>query len=320
VVIVYELKSAVKDFISHCTYEKNLSTKTIKSYLTDLRQLSSFLMGNYGVIDIQNVTKLELRDYIKSISSLKPKSRKRKIATIKALLNYMEYEDKILVNPFRKMKIKIKENIVLPSVLNLSEIKRIFGVAYGELNTKKNYGIKSNVFLRNVAVIELLFATGARVSEIANLKKSDIDLNTGLIKFKGKGNKERIIQVSSGDTIKILVKYEKLYREKIQESSNYFFINRLNSKLSDQSIRGLVKNLSKKAYIGKKVTPHTFRHSFATLLLENDVDIKYIQNLMGHSSITTTQIYTHVNVAKIMEILKIKHPRKDLGTFAIMDN
>jgi len=316
---VYFLDSAIKDFIGHCIYEKNLSTKTINSYSIDLRQFNGFLIDNSFILDVKSISKEMLRSYLKSISYLKPKTRKRKIATLKALLNYLEYEDKIIVNPFRKMKIKIKEPIILPSVLNIIEVKKIFNFVYSELNNN----IKDNKYknlLLNVALVEILFATGARVSEIVNLSKNDIDLSTGIIKIKGKGNKERIILISNKETLQIISKYEKVYREKIIKSGGWFFVNRLNKKISDQSIRGIVKHLSRKAAIGKTVTPHTFRHSFATLLLENDVDIKYIQNLMGHSSITTTQIYTHVNIAKISKILRIKHPRKDLGSFALTDN
>lgn len=316
---MYFLDSAIKDFIGHCIYEKNLSTKTINSYSIDLRQFNGFLIDNSFILDVKSISKEMLRSYLKSISYLKPKTRKRKIATLKALLNYLEYEDKIIVNPFRKMKIKIKEPIILPSVLNIIEVKKIFNFVYSELNNN----IKDNKYknlLLNVALVEILFATGARVSEIVNLSKNDIDLSTGIIKIKGKGNKERIILISNKETLQIISKYEKVYREKIIKSGGWFFVNRLNKKISDQSIRGIVKHLSRKAAIGKTVTPHTFRHSFATLLLENDVDIKYIQNLMGHSSITTTQIYTHVNIAKISKILRIKHPRKDLGSFALTDN
>jgi integrase/recombinase XerD len=313
---MYTLEMASKDFIHHCVYEKNLSIKTIKSYSTDLKQLSNFLQENSKSLEMVNITKIELRDYIELISTLKPKSRKRKIATIKAMLNYLEYEDKIIVNPIRKMRIAIKEPVRIPCFLTLQEIKSIFKVAYDEIFTKNKSDLSYRISMRNIAVIELLFATGARVSEIANLKDDDIDLDSGVINIKGKGNKERIIQISNKDTIKILINYRRLYNDNIDKFENYYFVNRLKRKLSDQSIRIIIKNLSKKANIRKHVTPHTFRHSFATLLLEKEVDIKYIQTLLGHSSITTTQIYTHASTAKIMEILKIKHPREDF-TFVL---
>lgn len=309
---MYTLQIAIKDFLDHCIFEKNLSTKTIKSYKTDLKQFSKFLVYKNYSLEITNITKLELRHYIEFISYLKPKSRKRKIATIKAMLNYLEFEDKITINPIRKMRIKIKEPFKLPRCLTIQEISDIFKTAYKELMLKEKDTFFFQTSLRNLAVIELLFTTGARVSEIANLKDEDVDLISGRVNIKGKGNIERIVQISNNDSLKILIKYKQLFKEKIVANDNFFLINRLTKKLSDQSIRSIVKKLSRKACINKHVTPHIFRHSFATLLLENEVDIKYIQVLLGHSSIVTTQIYTHVNNQKIKQILKIKHPRKDL--------
>lgn len=309
---MYTIQTAIKDFLNHCTFNKNLSSKTIKAYKTDLMQFAKFLNGKIFSIGVKDITKIELQQYIEHISFLKEKTRKRKIATIKAMLNYLEFEDKIEMNPIRKMKIKIKEPFRLPRCLSINQINDIFKAAYNEFKDDNAMTFLNQTALRNLAVIELLFATGARVSEIANLKLEDIDLVNGLISIKGKGNKERSIQISNSDTIQLLNKYKQIFERKIVDANNYFFINRLNSKLSDQSIRCIVKILSQKAKITKKITPHVFRHSFATLLLENDVDIKYIQILLGHSSILTTQIYTHVNNHKINQILKTKHPRKDI--------
>jgi integrase/recombinase XerD len=134
-------------------------------------------------------------------------------------------------------------------------------------------------------------------------------LESGLLRVKGKGSKERIIQICNLDTVESLKDYSNLFTEKIV-SSGYFLTNRLNSRLSEQSVRNLIKRYVKIASIDKHITPHTFRHTFATLLLEEDVDIKYIQQMLGHSSIMTTQIYTHVNIEKQKEILTTKHPRK----------
>ena len=167
--------------------------------------------------------------------------------------------------------------------------------------------------MRNIAVVELLFATGARVSEIANLRMEQINLTLGIINLKGKGDKERTIQICNKETLTILRRYYTVFKKQINKSEGYFLINRWQTKLSDQSIRNIVKGLSKKAGLQKHVTPHCFRHTFATLLLEKDVDIKYIQLLLGHSSIVTTQIYTHVNKAKQREIIRTKHPRRDFS-------
>ncbi len=311
---MYTIQSAAEEFFKHCTYEKNLSVKTLKAYGIDLAQLTNFLIEKNYSLEVHQITKKELREYLEKLSTLKPKSVKRKVATIKAMFNYLEFEDKIEINPLRKMRINIKEPKRLPRVMDIREIGRIFKYAYSQndkISDPASYHYQAS--LRNIAVVELLFITGARVSEISNLKIENIDLVSGAVSIKGKGNKERFIHICNHETLKILKQYKSLFADKIDNASGFFLINRLGHKLSDQSIRQIVKHLSSKAGIQKHITPHVFRHSFATLLLEKDVDIKYIQSLLGHSSIMTTQIYTHVNRAKQKQILRTKHPRKDFS-------
>ncbi|MBL7738900.1 MAG: tyrosine-type recombinase/integrase [Chitinophagaceae bacterium] len=307
--------SAIVNFLSHCRHEKGLSTKTLKAYETDLVQFARFLRGTYMVASI---SKNELRSYLTSVSSYKPKTIKRKIASLKAIFNYLEFEDVILVNPFRKMRIKIREPKTLCSVLDFTEVKKIFKSGYKFTNEKK---VKSNFSylnsLRNIVIIELLFATGARVSEIAGLKVDDINLTTGFVKITGKGNRERVVQICNDETLTILRSYYTAFKEKIDNNNGFFLINRFNRGLTDQSIRQIVKQISKNAGISKRITPHTFRHTFGTLLLENGVDLRYIQSLLGHSSITTTQLYTHVSKKHQRHLLASKHPRRDIKIEAI---
>lgn len=308
------ITDAITEFIKHCKFEKNLSQKTIKAYSTDLSQLTKFLSEKNYSVEITEITKTELREFLEAISSLKPKSIKRKVATIKVLFNYLEFEDRILVNPLRKMRIKIRESKNLPRVMSMREINKIFKSAYKNIPLANDLNTFSfREMLRNIVVIELLFSTGARVSEIANLKDENINTVTGAITLHGKGSKERIIQVCNQEALKMLKEYRSLFLNQIENSEGFFLINRIGKKLSDQSIRTIVKKFSVTANIQKHITPHVFRHSFATLLLERDVDIKYIQALLGHSSIMTTQIYTHVNRKKQVQILRTKHPRKDFS-------
>lgn len=304
------LNSAIQDFISHCKYEKNLSPKTIKAYKTDLNQALLFLK------DVQNnvseILKTHLKEYLVCISGFKPKTIKRKIASLKALFNYLEFEDLIIVNPFRKMQIKIKEPVVLREVMDINEVIKIFKKIY----YKKTKIVNKNSYpywelVRNIVVLELLFNTGARVSEIANLKECDLNIKSGYLVIKGKGDKERSIQMCNKESLEILSEYYDLFKKSIKKSGGWFLINRFHRKLSDQSIRNMVRKIAKEARITKKITPHVFRHTFATLLLEKDVDLKYIQSFLGHSSIVTTQIYTHVNRRKQRKILLAKHPRQD---------
>lgn len=248
------IQTEIKEFINHCMYEKNLSDKTIEAYNTDLAQLVKFLIEKNLSLEIEQITKTELRGFLESISFMKPKSIKRKIATIKAMFNFLEFEDKIVANPFRKMKIKINEPKRLPKVMDIRDIKAIFKSAYQKNNSCKDiYSFSYSESLRNAVVIELLFASGARVSEIANLRLENINIITGAVSIIGKGNKERIIQICNKETLLLLKKYQNLFNNKVQNLGGFFLINRLGKKLSDQSIRGIVKNLSTQAGIQKHV-------------------------------------------------------------------
>lgn len=308
------VQEATKAFLFHCRYEKKLSPKTLKAYTTDSDQFLNFLGKEKSQQEIGLIDKHILKEFLHHLEALKPKTLKRKVATVKAMFNFLEFEDEIIVNPFRKLKIKIKEPKMLPSVMSLLEVQKILNLA--SIQIRKNPRKKSYEYLeslRHQAVLEVLFATGTRVSEMCHLKCEDIDLETGLIRIMGKGSRQRSIQICHPEVLKILRAYNLQIRKRFN-ATEYFFINRLGKRLSDQSVRFMVEKYSSRAGISKRVTPHTFRHSFATLLLEQNVDIKYIQTLLGHSSISTTQIYTHVNSTKQREILLHHHPRQFIQT------
>lgn len=308
------LNSLVSGFFFNCRFEKQLNEKTIKAYTTDVEQFKAFLRFNNVSPDLSEINRDVLKNYIQALDKFEPKTIKRKIATIKALFNFAEFEEESFNNPFRKIRVKIKEPFNLPVVMSLAEIKKIFKAAYrckDQIKNSSTYKFKEKV--RDIAVLELLFASGIRVSELCSLKNNDVDLKTGVIIVNGKGNKKRIVQICNHEIITALKTYKTLFNiERIKDDC--FFINRLGNPLSPQSVRYMVKKYSRLAKIEKHVTPHTFRHTFATLLLEEDVDIKYIQHLLGHSTILTTQIYTHVNKKKQKKILTAKHPRKHFSS------
>ncbi|HET6991285.1 MAG TPA: tyrosine-type recombinase/integrase [Bacteroidia bacterium] len=304
------IQEAAKAFLFHCHYEKKLSPKTLKAYSIDCEQFLSFLGKEKSQEKIGIIDKHILKEFLHHLQTMKPKTLKRKVATIKAMFNFLEFEDEIIVNPFRKLKIKIKEPKMLPSVMSLPEVQKILNLAsvqIKKITRKKSYEYLES--LRHLAVLEILFATGTRVSEMCYLKCEDIDLESGLIRIMGKGSRQRSIQICHPEVLKILRAYHLLTQKRFN-TTEYFFINRLGKRLSDQSVRFMIEKYSSEAGISKRITPHTFRHSFATLLLEQNVDIKYIQTLLGHSSISTTQIYTHVNSTKQREILLHHHPRQ----------
>ena len=174
-------------------------------------------------------------------------------------------------------------------------------------NTASSY----KYVLRDVAVIEVFFATGARVYEISNIRKDSINLNTGLIRLMGKGGKERYVQISCASILEVLKKYY-AENESAIKKSGYFFVNNREGRFTEQSIRLMLKKYTKQAGIERNITPHMFRHSFATYLIEEGVDVSCVQQILGHSSIKTTQIYIHIAAKKQAEILREMHPRNHM--------
>ena len=245
--------------------------------------------------------------HILSLVSTSSKTIKRKIASVKAFTHYLIIEEIIEINPFNKIDISFKEPTMLPKTIPLNVNNSILAHAYDSLSQVKTE-YQKRCTTRDIAVLEILFATGARVSEICNLNPSSVDLTNHTIKIFGKGSKERMIQIENPDVLKALQEYYILFQEDIK-SSGFFFVNKLHTRLTEQSVREIICKYTAMTEYDIHVTPHMFRHSFATLLLEEDVDIRYIQKLLGHSSITTTQIYTYVAMSKQKEILSTKHPR-----------
>lgn len=307
------MEKNIKNFLFHCKYERNLSTKTLTAYEIDLRQFKSFCIEINTSLLIQNMDKYILKQYLEKISpKFKPKTLKRKLASLKAFFNYMQFEDEIGINPFNKVKIKINEGKRIPRIIEPRVIKRLYNHLYEKKNSlNKTDSYAYTIVVRDIAVLELLFSTGLRVSELSHMKSSSMDLNKSTIRITGKGNKERLIPICCADTRKALECYFKIYRKRI-EDAEYYFLNRFNKRLSEQSIRFMIKKYIKHLSIDTNITPHMFRHSLATMLLENEVDLRYIQDLLGHSSINTTQIYLSVNKKKQRSILTRKHPRKKL--------
>lgn len=298
----------IEKYLNHCKFEKGLDSKSIKAYRIDLLQYETYVKGAAD----RAYCKETLQSYIAYLHNMyKVKTVKRKIASLKAFFNYLEYEEIITVNPFSKLRVKLHEPFLLPRTIPLESINALLRCAYQQIagKSKDRYGYYAN--LRDIAVLELLFATGMRVSELCSLHAENVNLAEGSIKIYGKGSKERIIQIGNEDVLLAVRTYFNAFSEKIADS-DWFFINRLGNRLSDQSVRFMINKYCQAAGITQHITPHMFRHSFATLLLEEDVDIRYIQRLLGHSSIVTTQIYTHVTSKKQRDILTTKHPRNKI--------
>ena len=292
-------------YLVACQFQKNLDAKTLKAYRIDLSQFIEHMEQN-GL----ELTKAAVASYITTLhQTYKPRSIRRKIASIKAFCTFLEYEELHKENPFKKLRLKLAPPMVLPRTIPLAVIGGILSAAYHQQENQDSLTQHQRMtVLRDIAVLELLFATGMRVSELCSLKQNDIRLDVGEVRIHGKGAKERLVQIASPHVLQALSNYKNSYADDILQSSS-FFVNRYGNALSDQSVRAIISKYAKLAGTNLHITPHMFRHSFATLLLEEGVDIRYIQHLLGHSSILTTQIYTHVAGKKQRDILAEKHPR-----------
>ena len=296
----------VKKYLEYCEFRKELDWNTLKAYRIDLRQFFEYTQENEHVPD-----KNKIEEYITELhKKYKQKTIKRKIASIKAYYNYLEELDIISDNPFRKIKVKFKEAIILPRIIPREEIEQLLNYMYAHEDKSNQRAYK--YWLRDTSVIEIFFATGARVYEISNIKADCVNLNTGLIKIMGKGGKERYIQIATAEILNILKKYYEQNSEAIKESG-YFFVNTRGKRYTEQSIRLMLKKYTKLAGIERNITPHMFRHSFATYLIEEGVDVSCVQQILGHSSIKTTQIYIHIAAKKQAEILREMHPRNRMN-------
>lgn len=301
------LNEEVTKYLYYCKFQKELDDKTIRAYRADLGQFIT-LIGENG----DNLDKENINSYLQYLHcKYKQKTVKRKIASVKALFHYLEEEEIIETNPFHKVKTKFKEEVVLPKIIPRNIIEQLLDHLYRERRNENYSEWHKKIILRDIAVVETLFSTGLRISELCHLQTKYVDLKNGVLCIQGKGGKERYLQIGSSDVLSILNAYKQCFEEEIREQG-YFFVNRYGNSLSEQSARRMIHKYAEEIQADMNITPHMFRHSFATYLMEEDVNIRYIQKMLGHSSITTTQIYTYVSTEKEKEILRTKHPRNKM--------
>ncbi|MDR0306686.1 MAG: tyrosine-type recombinase/integrase [Chitinispirillales bacterium] len=297
------IKTAIQNYLTQCSDIKKLEPLTLKAYTIDLKQFYEFASSK--ATSVSELDKTLVQGYIEEISKrYAAKSLKRKIASIKAFFNYLEFEDLIVVTPFRKIRVNIKEPKRLPKSLSLFDMEKLLSFLYSRPHVKK-------IFIRNLAIFELMFATGIRVSELCNIRLSDINLEAQVLSVNGKGNKERLSVVSNPYVISALQDYLSI---RPSTGSPFLFINRIGRRVSPQSVRFFIEALGK-TVLEKLVTPHMIRHTFATLLLEEGVDITHIKSFLGHASISTTQIYAASTTHKQRQILTALHPRNRIRIF-----
>lgn len=300
------LQTLIDRYLEFCRLQKRLDAKTLKAYGIDLKQFRL----RTGAEALEEITTETLEEFIASLHlAYRPRTAKRKIAALKAFCRYLEFRDILNENPFRKIQIRFREPVILPKTIPLYIVETFLSVMYGQKNSAATTRQKQNA-LRDIAVVELLFASGMRISELCQLKPPAVNLHEGTVLIYGKGSKERRIQIGNEAAVNILREYQEEFRQEIL-LCGYFFVNCRHKPLSDQAVRRMLNKYTTLAAIDLHITPHMFRHTFATSLLEADVDIRYIQEMLGHSSIHVTELYTHVALSKQRDILAARHPRKD---------
>jgi integrase/recombinase XerD len=292
----------INGFKGYLKLEKSLANNSIEAYCRDIDKFSQYLELSQKNISPEQVTLSDLKEFIHWINDLglSAKSQARLISGIKAFLKYLVLEDIIRQNPAELLE-SPKVGRKLPDTLSIEEINKIINA----IDLSKPEGT------RNKAILETLYGCGLRVSEVINLRISNLYFDEGFIKIKGKGNKERLVPIGS-----TAIKYINIYLEKIRshievkkESSDIVFLNKRGKGLSRVMIFLIIKYLANQIGLKKTISPHTFRHSFATHLIEGGADLRAVQEMLGHESITTTEIYTHLDRDYLRETILSFHPR-----------
>jgi len=292
-------KNFITKFKTYLIAEQNASNNTIVSYINDLYEFFSYIYDEIKIRNIQDVTKSVVRSYVIKLQSLgyKKNSISRKVNSLRTFFKFLVRKKFLQTNPLLYLS-SIKKDKNLPSFLTKEEIQKLFSL------------IQPVDFIsaRDRAILELFYSSGLRISELAQLTEDDIDLYEGLVVVQGKGNKERIVPV--GEVALNYLKEYIRYKYKLGIKKKEMFLNKFGNKLSVRGIRKIVAKWINKAAIHKKVSPHTFRHTFATHLLDAGCDLRSIQEMLGHKSLSTTNIYTHLTLERLKNVYEKVHPRK----------
>jgi integrase/recombinase XerD len=292
----------IKDYQSYLRIERGLSKNTIENYGFDIERLCLFLDTNQIDVSPLKITDETLQQFIYAVAKeVNPRSQARIISGLKSFFTYLIFEDYRNDNPLELIETP-KTGRKLPDTLSVPEIDRLIAAI----------DLSSNEGERNRAMLETLYGCGLRVSELVSLKISDLFFDEGFIKITGKGNKERFVPVG-----KLTQKYMQIYQKDVRINltikkgfEDTLFLNRRGNQLTRAMIFTIIKDLAVKIGLHKNISPHTLRHSFATHLLENGADLRSIQLMLGHESITTTEIYVHLDRSFLKEVMHSYHPRK----------
>ena len=294
-------QEALNDFSLYLKIERGMSKHTVQNYTLDVQKLIAYLESREMTLGPLQITSTQIQEFIYEIAKeINPRTQSRLISGLRSFFDYLIFENYLNSNPLERIEAP-KIGRKLPDTLSVNEIDLIVSV----IDLSESNGE------RNRAIIETLYSCGLRVSELTNLKISDLFFEEGFIKVTGKGDKQRFIPISP-----LTQKYINLYKDQVRVAmkieaafNDTLFLNRRGKQLTRAMIFTIVKTLGEKAEIQKNISPHTFRHSFATHLLENGADLRAIQMMLGHESITTTEIYMHVDTSHLEEVINKFHPR-----------
>ena len=293
-------KQSFRSFEIYLRLEKSLSENSIEAYLTDISKLEKYFENSGSATTPSMVTYSDLKDFLIWFSSdnLNTRTQSRVLSGIRAFFRFLLIDGEIEENPASLIE-SPKIGLKLPEVLSISEIDRMIA----EIDLNKAEG------QRNKAIIETLYGCGLRVSELVNLRLTDIHYGEGFVVVTGKGNKQRLVPVSSKALKEIDFYKQDRSRLPIIHDQNILFLNRRGARLTRAMIFTIIKDLAAKAGIMKRISPHTFRHSFATHMVEAGADLRAVQEMLGHESILTTEIYTHIDRSYLRDTLIMFHPR-----------
>lgn len=291
-----------KGFENYLTLEKSLSQNSVSAYINDLNKLVSYLEKNHSKVTPSKVKLEHLKDFIAWLNQkeISPRTQARTISGIKSFYKFLMVEGIVTTDPTALLE-SPKIGRKLPDVLSIEEIDNLID----GVDLDKSEG------QRNKAMLETLYSCGLRVSELVSLKITNLYFDQGFIRVEGKGNKERLVPVSS-KAIDEVERYMSEYRKKLnvsKDSENILFLNRRGKKLSRVMVFTIIKGLAKKTGLQKSISPHTFRHSFATHLINGGADLRAVQEMLGHESILTTEIYTHIDRDYLKSTIQQFHPR-----------
>lgn len=295
-------ENALSDYKNYLRIERGLSENTFKNYALDIQKLRRWLTDHQADDLPVTISEERIQEFLYHVGkTMNPRSQSRIISGLRGFFNYLVFEGYRKSNPLELIE-SPKVGRKLPDTLSIVEIDQLIGAI--DLGSAQGE--------RNRAILETLYACGLRVTELINLKVSDLFFDEGFIKITGKGDKQRFVPIGTNT-----IKYIQIYRDQVRvhqepkpKAEDTLFLNRRGNGLTRAMIFTIIKQLAEKAGIKKNISPHTFRHSFATHLLENGANLRAIQQMLGHESITTTEIYTHVETSHLTQVMEKFHPRK----------